>query len=207
MCEYDVYLFDFDGTLCDTRQSLHPVFAAGFASIGREVTPEESSVWMHYNLHQTLKMANVPEKDWNTVIKATIAALDLPESLALIRLFEDTLPVLIQLKHRGKRIGIVSNNTSAHIRLVLDRLGITLPFDCIIGSDLFHNGKPNPEPIEVAAASLGIVPSKKMVYVGDSLQDPECGINAGISGILLDREDTEKGYEGLRISSLHELLQ
>lgn len=203
--QFSVYLFDFDGTLCDTRESLVPVFQAGFASVGRPVSKEEAGRWMHLNLMQTLKESGVPEEQYQTVIDATIAALDIPESIAMIRPFEDAVPLLLQLKQQGKKIGIVSNNASTHIRLVLDTLGIDIPFDCIVGSDMFQNGKPHPEPIEMALSILNEKVGSDVVYVGDSLQDPECGINAGIEGILLDREDTHPAYDGIRIHSLDEL--
>lgn len=204
--QFDVYLFDFDGTLCDTRESLVPVFQKGFAAAGRSVTPEEAERWMHLNLLQSMTDAGIAEEDFPKVIEATIAALDIPESIALIRPFPEAFGVVEALVKQGKRIGIVSNNSSSHIRLVLDTLGINLPFDCIVGSDMFRHGKPHPEPIETALGLLGESKGKHVCYVGDSLQDPECGLNAGIEGILVDREGRHADYSGLRIPSLTGLL-
>ena len=204
--QFDVYLFDFDGTLVDSRESLVPVFRAGFAAAGREVSEEEAERWMHLNLSQSLADSGVAEELYPAVIEATIAALDLPESLAMIRVFPDAVDTLRKLKERGKRIGIVSNNTASHIRLVLQTLNIDVPLDCIVGSDMFEKGKPNPQPIEVALSLLGEQAGSHVCYVGDSLQDPECGLNAGIGGVLLDREGAHSDYEGLKIQGLEELF-
>ena len=204
--QFDVYLFDFDGTLCDTRESLVPVFQAGFASVGRKVTAEEAERWMHLNLYQSLVDSGIPETYYQCVIDATIAALDMPESLAMIKTFPDFIPVLKELQHRGKRLGIVSNNTSTHIRLVLETLKIDIPFDCIVGSDMFQHGKPHAEPIDTALRLLGEKAGSHVCYVGDSLQDPECGTNAHIEGVLLDREGTHPDFQGMRIATLDELL-
>lgn len=204
--QFSVYLFDFDGTLCDTRESLVPVFRAGFDKIGYHATPEQCERWMHLNLLQSLVDSGIAEEDYQTVVDGIIDALDMPESIALIKAFQETEGVLRQLVQAGKRIGIVSNNTSTHIRLVLKSLGIDLPFDCIVGSDMFSNGKPHPEPILTALSILGIEPDSSVCYVGDSLQDPECGENAGISGVLVDRENVHPDYQGIRVFDLGGLL-
>lgn len=204
--QFSIYLFDFDGTLCDTRESLIPVFRAGFDKVGVHASAEDCERWMHLNLYQTLVDSGIPESQYQTVVDGVIEALDMPESIAMIKAFNDTKPVLEGLLREGKSIGIVSNNTSSHIRLVLDALHLDIPFDCIVGSDMFKNGKPHPEPIQTALDILGVPASEEVCYVGDSLQDPECGINAGISGVLLDREGVNPDYQGHYIRSLEELL-
>ncbi|MBR1847253.1 MAG: HAD family hydrolase [Bacilli bacterium] len=204
--QFSTYLFDFDGTLCDTRESLVPVFRAGFERVGVHATPEDCERWMHLNLYQTLVQSGIPEEQYQTVVDGILDALDMPESIALIKPFEDTVSTLQALLDSGKRIGIVSNNTSTHIRLVLHEMGIDIPFDCIVGSDMFSHGKPHPEPIEVALRMMGLEANDQVCYVGDSLQDPECGINAGIGGILLDRESVHADFVGNRVATLSELL-
>ena len=53
MKEYDVYLFDFDGTLCDTGESLGPVFMHGFEAIGMSCKKEDALEYMHHSLKET----------------------------------------------------------------------------------------------------------------------------------------------------------
>ena len=204
--QFDVYLFDFDGTLCDTRVSLVPVFRAGYALVGREVTEEECERWMHVSLDESLVDSGVPAEYHKTVIDGIIAALDMPESIALIRPFPEAYEVLTALIQQGKKVGIVSNNTATHIRLVLKHLGFDMPLDCVVGSDMFQHGKPDPEPIDTALSILGEKRSLKACYIGDSLQDPQTGINAGIAGVLVDRDDTHPDFVGTKIKSLMDLL-
>ncbi len=200
--QFSVYLFDFDGTLVDSRESLYPVFKAGYASVGRDVTEEEVERWMHLNLYESLADSGVPEKDYETVIQATIAALDMPESVVMIKLFPEAIDTLERLRASGARIGIVSNNTASHIRLVLRTLNVDVPFDVIVGSDMFTKGKPDSQPIDVALDILGYHDRKRVVYIGDSLQDPECAGNASCNGILVDREGHYPDYDGVRVSDL-----
>lgn len=202
--QFSVYLFDFDGTICDTRKSLVPVFRAGYSLVGREVTEEECERWMHLNLSQSLADSGIDPALYPTVIEGIIAALDMPESLVMIEPFPEAFAVMKQLKENGAKVGIVSNNTATHIRLVLDTLRFDGELDCIVGSDMFQKGKPDPEPIETALKILETSPTKDCVYVGDSLQDVECGENAGIAGILVDREHAHP--ERKSISDLNDLL-
>ena len=203
--QFDVYLFDFDGTLVDSRESLYPVFKAGYASVGRDVTEEEAERWMHLNLYESMMDSGIPESQFETVIKATIAALDLPESLAMIKPFPEAVETLIRLREQGAKIGIVSNNTASHIKLALKTMGIDFPFDVIVGSDMFQHGKPSSEPIDIALKLLGYENRSKAVYIGDSLQDPECARNASIGGILVDRGDLHPEFNGARVRDLTEI--
>ena len=204
--QFDVYLFDFDGTICDSRESLLPVFQAGYALVGRPVTAEEVSVWMHVSLADSLVMSGIPKEQYQTVCDGIIAALDMPESIAMIKPFPEAFETMKRLAETGKKVGIVSNNTAKHICLVLAQLGYDGPLDCVVGSDMFKRGKPYPDPILLALEILGIPASKRACYIGDSLQDPETGHNAEIEGILVDRTGEHADFEGIKISSLDELL-
>ena len=57
-----------------------------------------------------------------------------------------------------------------------------------------------------STGSLGIKADGHICYAGDSLQDPECGLNAGIGGVLIDRENAHPDYNGLRFQNLWGLL-
>ena len=204
MKEYDVYLFDFDGTLCDSGKSLGPVFMHGFKAIGMECRPEDALEYMHYSLKETADKRGVSEEQWPIFLEAIIEALDFDESIELISFFPETLEVVKGLKRRGKRLGIVSNNTTKHISLVLKRFEMECLFEVYSGSDVVEKSKPNPEPIEYALRKMGVKPGRNVVYIGDSDQDVLCGNNAHVDAILVKRDGT--GNEIRVINNLKELL-
>ena len=204
MKEYDVYLFDFDGTLCDTGESLGPVFIHGFNAIGMDCKPEDALEYMHHSLLEVAEMRGITKEQWPPFVEAIVKALDFEDSLRLIKLFPETVEVLRALKAKGKKMGIVSNNTVTHIQLVLKQFGLTDLFEVYSGSDVVAVPKPAADPILYALDKFGIEPSHNVVYVGDFLQDVACGNNAHVDAILIKR-DGDSNHKDV-ISNLKELL-
>lgn len=206
MKDYELYIFDFDGTLVDSETSLFPVFQAAFADIGRETTPADVSKYIHISLQETMDMTHVPE-DQRPIFMASITRhLDDPESIAMIRFFPDAREVVEELLRRGKKVAIGSNNVVKHMELVLEGLGGKELFMDIVGSDSVVHPKPAPDIVLKASADLGLPCGKRVAYIGDSLQDAVTGLAAGGDGILVDRNNAYPEFEGIKISSLKELL-
>lgn len=205
MRSYELYVFDFDGTLANSEESLYPVFRQGFEAIGRECSPEEVGIYMHISLLQTLELAKIEGDDQKKFVEAIIEALDSEESLALIRLFDDAAPVLHQLKAQGKKLAVASNNVTSHIKKVLEKFGIESYFDVYVGSDSVAHTKPAPDMILKACHDLN-VPISETIYIGDSLQDAETARAAKAAEALIDRHKEHEDFAGKRIFSLFELL-
>lgn len=185
--KHDVYLFDFDGTLADTKESLVPVYQAGFRLIGMEVTAEQCAHFMHHNLLETMQEMKVKPEDYERFVTRIVEALDYDESVRLIRPFPEVQNILQRLHNERKTLAVVSGNGSGHIRLVLKKFGWDKYFQTIIGSDMYKHGKPSPEPLLMALEHLGVNDKSKVIYIGDSLQDQTAALAAGLSCQLVDR--------------------
>ena len=207
MKDFKVCLFDFDGTLFDTRVSLRKVFRDAFAAVGiYDITDEECANFMHYSLLQTARLRNVPDEDFPALMEACLVSLDEPETVAQNIPFPETVSVLEALKSRGVRLAAVSGNTAKHINLVLDYHDYHPGFETIVGSDMYEHGKPEPDCLLIALQNMGLIPNEDVVYVGDSLNDMGAAKAAGVRGVLIDRDHEYPDYEGEKISSLEELL-
>ncbi len=127
----------------------------------------------------------------------------------------DTIPVIVELRRRGYRLGIIANTiTETEIPDWLEESGLGQYFDTVVLSSVFGHRKPGPEIYLEAARRIGVAPGRS-VYVGDNPSRDILGTRlAGFWGtILLVEPDTlEKepstGEEepGLIIHELRELL-
>lgn len=206
MREYQGYLFDFDGTLFDTYHSLIGVYEEGFKAIGQSCTKEEVAIYMHFSLHETALRRNLTEKETAILIGTISKAIDYPKFIQQIEVFPDAIPSIKALKGKGAKIGLVSGNTVPHIRLVLERFKIADYFDMVVGSSPKRQPKPSGDPIFFAKESWPTLEDSEIVYVGDSLQDPETAHNGKVAALLLDRRGEYPNFKGEKISSLSELL-
>ena len=206
MKEYDVYLFDFDGTLFDTRLSLRKVWRDAFGAIGQTVTDEECDRFMHHNLYETLAFRHVEPKDYPAFGQALTESIDSPDTVAQNIPFPETLSVLLSLATKGKKIGLVSGNSAKHIRLVWDHWKFPKLTECFMGCDIYQKGKPDPEPLNMALSALGESSGSRAVYIGDSFQDIEAADAAGMDSFFIDRENEYPDYPRKKITSLTEVI-
>jgi putative hydrolase of the HAD superfamily len=104
---------------------------------------------------------------------------------ANFELYEDTLPVLAELRRHGLSIGLVSN-TSRDLDAFVRHF--SLDVDASISSRLHGKVKPDPSIFHVILGRLGVEP-EAAVMVGDSLLDDVEGARAlGMTAYLIDRE-------------------
>ena len=207
MKDYRIYIFDFDGTLCDTKESLYQVFEDCFAAVGiYGITHAECEEFMHHTLKQAGEMKGVTEEQFPVFLDACIKSIDRRETIEKSKAFPEALEILQKLKNSGKTLAVCSGNTTKHIKEVMEFLGWPEIFSGFMGSDIYVHGKPSAEPLLMCLDVLKETPKPDVVYIGDSLQDMEAARNAGIDGILVDRENQYTDYPGVKIKSLLEVL-
>lgn len=90
--------------------------------------------------------------------------------------------LLQQLHRSGHFLAAISNKNESLCRLILHALGIYELFAHISGGDTFTERKPSPAPLLSAMQALDCSPDE-CCMVGDSINDIEAGIQAGIRTI------------------------
>ena len=132
---------------------------------------------------------------------------------SMFRLRPEALPVIGQLRARGLRIGLVSDCTS-ELPAAWPRLPLSAVVDAAVFSCVEGMRKPDPRLFRKVAADLAADPAA-CLYVGDGGGRELSGSTAvGMSAVLLAGPDwhnhrvydRERGWAGLRISSLEELV-
>ncbi len=99
------------------------------------------------------------------------------------RLFDGFDEILAELERRELAWGIVTNKPEWLTRPLLDELDLGTRAGVVIGGDTLANRKPHPEPLQVAAARLG-VECANCVYVGDDERDIVAGKAAGMKTLI-----------------------
>ena len=124
------------------------------------------------------------------------------EEHANFDLYDDTRPVLEELRATGLRLGLVSNTGRDLDEFVRHH---RLDVDAALGSRAHGWTKPHETIFRAMLGLLGVEP-EETVMVGDSLEDDvEGALALGLGAILLDRERRHPDYAGLRLESLAEV--
>jgi putative hydrolase of the HAD superfamily len=121
------------------------------------------------------------------------------------RPFPDVLPTLRSLRRWGKTLAVVSNWDPA-LPTLLAEVGLAEFFAFILPSAEIGVEKPDGRIFSVALQRLGLEP-QEVAHIGDSYESDVVGARAaGITPILLDREDKTRYQDVICIGSLTELI-
>ncbi|MGO9256886.1 MAG: HAD family hydrolase [Bryobacteraceae bacterium] len=175
--QFQVYLFDIDGTLLDSAEDIcgavQQVLSATGCSpvtfdylrsyIGRHLIDLFGDVFPHYTperidgLIQQYRTLYLARRHQQTRVYPGV-----DEALALL----------------GGRKGTATTKGTPTTRAILDQFGLLPYFDHVQGTDGFPS-KPAPDVIFTSLAALGARP-EDCLFVGDSAADMEAGKRAGV---------------------------
>lgn len=125
-------------------------------------------------------LPHLPGNDVSTVIariNQAAAGAEMQEAVPLRALLED-------LRARGLRIGLATNDTEAPAEAHLAAHGVRDLFDFVAGYDSGHGFKPGPGQLLAFLAATGLRPAE-VAMVGDSLHDLEAGRAAGMARVAV----------------------
>lgn len=208
MQKFQLYLFDFDGTLFDTLPSSKYVFLMAYKNIGISINEDDILSWTREPIPNSYARMGAPQELFDSFMKDIDKYVNSQKSVDLIEIYDDTYDTIIDLRMDEADLGIVTSNNVPHVRDVLRKFDMQKDFfTVLVGNQEAPTPKPSPEPILKALEMINYKGDKKDVcYVGDSLNDCLAAINAGITPILLDRDDEYLSSPYIRIKSLKELL-
>lgn len=212
--ETKVIIFDFDGTLCDTRSNIIIAFRATMEHLGLEMRDEETcGATIGLTLRDGFK-SMYPDFD-DAKIDYCVETYRQIFAERRKELMPDLFPgvkeTLEELHKRGHRMTIATSRLTDSLMLFMRHHGIDHYFEYAVGSDSVMHHKPHPEPALKTLRELNIAPSEA-IMVGDMPVDIAMAHNAGIRAIGVDygnatREELEAAEADWIVDSIMKILE
>ena len=174
-------LFDLDGTLIDSRADLALAVNLTRQDFGLAPKPQETIVACVGEGVRVLVERAIPERPelWDDML-ARQREHYRAHFLDQTRLYPGVREALSALCGAGWHLGVVTNKPGVFTRPILDRLGVLGFFGAVVGGGDCPALKPDPAPLRLAAAQMGVTLAPDDWMIGDHVTDLEAGARAGI---------------------------
>jgi len=180
-----VVLFDLDGTLLDTAPDM--VGALNALRLEQGLTPLAYDDVRPSVSHGSARLVKLgfPKADIEKFAVLQKRYLEIYRSAASVktRLFDGMDQVLAEISERGLLCGIVTNKPAWLTQPILEQLGLTALFACVVSGDTVSARKPHAMPM-LHAAKLAGVEAAECIYVGDAERDVEAAHAAGMAAVV-----------------------
>lgn len=175
-------IFDFDGTLGDTRHNIVVTLQRTMSLLGLPLRSEsECASTIGLTLEDSFRTM-YPEIDEIKAKECVATYRDIfYQSIEELtpNLFEGVSDTLARLHAMDIKMSIASSRSSPSLLLFLRNMAIADYFGVVLGSDNVTRHKPQPEPVLRSLAEYGVKPSEALV-VGDMPVDVLMAHNADV---------------------------
>lgn len=175
-------IFDFDGTIADTRKSIVVSKQEMMKRLGLTVKSDDecaSVIGLPAADGYRLLFPELSEEAINKCVEVARDTFAESKEKYPPAVFDGIREVLEELKRKGIKCSIASSRNNPSLREFLKSWGMTEYFEYILGADDTKNHKPDPEPVFVTLKDLDMGPEDAIV-VGDTAFDIRMGQGAGI---------------------------
>lgn len=174
--KYKHIIFDIDGTMLDSAY-------ADLTALQRVLSELQNRNYIISDLHfalgipgevalKQLGVKDVPMANqlWNSYMN---------ELSYTMKLFDGIKELLIELKNKGVKLGIITSKNRKEFRNDFTPFGIDIYFDTIITVEDSIAPKPSAEPMLAYLNKTGTSP-QEVLYIGDTCYDRECAANSSV---------------------------
>lgn len=201
--KFDLILFDLDGTVFDTKDTILNSLKATIDASGlRKLTDEEVSYFIGPPIVSSFKKY-YPELSGDEIDELTkmYRAYYMEKELLKAKLFPGVLDLLVELKKRGYKTALATYKLMKCVTPLFDHYDVTKYFDTLRGS-VHETGLTKTDIMKLAMADCNVLNVDKVCMIGDTEYDLRGAINCDISFIGVSYgagfkglTDDEKNYK------------
>lgn len=179
--EINLVIFDFDGTIADTRKTIVIAKQETMKILGLDVADEEacaSTIGFSAKIGFKKLYPELSEQTLDLCVSTYRKIFDEKKELVPPTIFADVVETLEWLKKKGIMRTIATSRNNASLNEFLTKMNIADYFPYVLGGDDTALLKPNPDPVLKTLKDLSYKADKTLV-VGDMPIDIQMGKNAG----------------------------
>lgn len=207
-------IFDFDGTIGNTRQNIVDTFHLTMRERGLELRSDDEcastiGLTLHKSFLSLYPSMSDAEAEECVAHYRRIFYENIDELTPL--LFDGVKEALARLHAMDLKLTIASSRSSPSLLLFLKNMGISQYFSYVIGADNVPHHKPHPEPVLQTLRECGFEPSDALV-VGDMPVDMLMARNAsvrcvGVTWGNATRKELQESQANYLIDHISELFE
>ena len=174
-------IFDFDGTLADTRGYIVATMHKAMRQLGLPLRPaEECAATIGLPLKGCFQQLypGIQDAEAELYMATYRRIFDKDRDASSVDLFPGVRETLERLKEKGYLLSIASSRTTRTMVQMLEEKELVSLFSLFIGVTEVQNAKPHPEPVLKTLETLE-VPAPEALVVGDMPVDILMGSRAG----------------------------
>lgn len=180
--DYEMYVFDWDGTLMDTTRLITQGYQHASVALGYPKPSEElvlSTIGLNRSDSIALCCCDCPKGRYSEFIQAYMDwYVHQEKKLDLVPGFRE---LLTNMHKDGKRLAIATGKSREGMKRVFDATGIASLFESVQTADT-NFSKPNPGMLYSIADESGLE-TQDLVMVGDAVLDMQMASNAGSDSV------------------------
>ena len=181
MKDYNYYLFDFDGTLCDTTPGIFNSVIYSLECFGiKETDMEKLNFFVGpplFESYKTLYGVSDSDADWLIEKYRERYRIKAAEESTL---YKGIPELLRQLKKKGKKIAVASSKPQFFVEEISKHWGIYEYYDFISAETFENKHSSKKELIEACLDFFGNPPHSEVLMTGDRFYDIDGAKDAGV---------------------------
>ncbi len=177
MSKYDLVVFDLDGTLTDSGNTIYRTTIKTLKQLGikGELPQQEFSKKIGAHFKDIFEDFNINVEDLEHFINVYKSYYF--EFIAETFIYEGVVDILKTLKQRNIKVALLTTKSQDQADRIIDYFKLREYFDMVTGRRPGLGIKPDPQPLLFICAEMNVEPGKTLM-VGDSEMDINCGRNA-----------------------------